>query len=130
MFGTKSLPETTPTTDKITDQLTDSAQNALSAAQTSANQVLDSLAGNVQDLRKYASPIFAQAEGQARELLLTGRDAVRQASHQVSDAARHARDGTVGYVKDEPVKAMLIAAATGAALMALVSMLSHSRGRS
>jgi hypothetical protein len=33
----------------------------------------------------------------------------------------------VGYIKDEPVKAMLIAAATGAALMALVGLVSRSR---
>ena len=37
-----------------------------------------------------------------------------------------AQDTTVGYIKDEPVKSMLIAAATGAALMALVSMMSRS----
>jgi ElaB/YqjD/DUF883 family membrane-anchored ribosome-binding protein len=34
---------------------------------------------------------------------------------------------TVAYVKDEPVKAMLIAAATGAVLMGLISMMGRSR---
>jgi hypothetical protein len=42
------------------------------------------------------------------------------------DKALRASDNTVGYIKDEPVKAMLIAAATGAALMALVSLITRS----
>lgn len=41
-----------------------------------------------------------------------------------------ASDDTVSYIKDEPVRAMLIAAATGAALMALLSMMGRSRDRS
>jgi ElaB/YqjD/DUF883 family membrane-anchored ribosome-binding protein len=129
MFTTKTSPDTTALTDKIADKIADGAQHALSAAQHTTNAALDSVSGNVQDMRNYAAPILANAEGQVREMLQNGRDAVRNTSHQVSDAARHARDGTVSYVKEEPVKAMLIAAATGAALMALVSMVSHSRGR-
>ena len=39
----------------------------------------------------------------------------------------HASDATVNYIKEEPVKSILVAAATGAALMALVSMMSRSR---
>jgi ElaB/YqjD/DUF883 family membrane-anchored ribosome-binding protein len=38
-----------------------------------------------------------------------------------------ATDSTVNYIKDEPLKAMLIAAATGAALMALMALLNRSR---
>jgi ElaB/YqjD/DUF883 family membrane-anchored ribosome-binding protein len=55
-------------------------------------------------------------------------DSVRDSSRQLRDRAQHASDSTVRYIKDDPVKAMLIAAATGAALMALVSLVSHSRG--
>lgn len=134
MFATKSFPETTAVTEKIADKIAhtigDGAEHALSAAQNTAHTALDSLAGNVKDMRQYAAPILANAEGQVRDLVQSGQEAVRHTSHQIAEAARHARDGTVGYVKDEPVKAMLIAAATGAALMALVSMVSHSRDRS
>jgi len=37
------------------------------------------------------------------------------------------QDMTVAYVNDEPIKAMLIAAATGALLMGIISMLGRSR---
>ena len=43
------------------------------------------------------------------------------------DRAAKVSDNTVGYIKDEPMKSMLIAAATGAALMALVSLVTRNR---
>ena len=56
-------------------------------------------------------------------------DGLRDASHQLQDKAHGASDSAVRYIKHEPVKAVLIAAATGATLMALFSLLSHSRHR-
>lgn len=126
MIDSKNSPGSSPLTDKFAD----SAQHALSAAQSTANNALDGLSGNVQEMRNYAGPLIANAQSHAHDLLQSGRDSVRNASHQLTDAARHARDGTVSYVKEEPVKSMLIAAATGAALMALVGMMSRSGGRS
>ena len=52
-----------------------------------------------------------------------GIEAVRDGSQQLREKAQRATDSTVAYVKDEPIKAMLIAAATGAVLMGLISML-------
>ena len=51
-------------------------------------------------------------------------DSVRDTSRQLRVKAEHASDTTVNYIKEEPVKAVLFAAATGAALMALVSLAS------
>lgn len=111
----------------FTDKMANTAEHAIQATQHAANGALDSLSGSVQGIRNQAGPLLANVTGQANALLHSGRDAVRNATHQVTDAAAHARDGAVSYVKEEPVKALLIAAATGAALMALVSMMSHSR---
>ncbi|KPF47790.1 hypothetical protein IP87_21050 [beta proteobacterium AAP121] len=54
-----------------------------------------------------------------------GAAALREGSHQLMDRAQHMRTDTVTYIRDEPVKSMLIAAAAGAALMALASLLSR-----
>ena len=54
-------------------------------------------------------------------------EAVRDTSQQLRERAQQAQDMTVAYVKDEPIKAMLIAAATGALLMGLISLLGRSR---
>jgi ElaB/YqjD/DUF883 family membrane-anchored ribosome-binding protein len=122
-----SITSASQDTSKFADKVADSAEHAIAATQHAANGALDNLSGKVQGIRNQAGPLIANVTGQATELLQSGRDAVRHASHQVTDAALHARDGAASYVKEEPVKALLIAAATGAALMALVSMMSHSR---
>jgi ElaB/YqjD/DUF883 family membrane-anchored ribosome-binding protein len=63
---------------------------------------------------------------QASALAQRGVDAVRDRSLQARDQALRASDSTLNYIKDEPVKAVLIAAATGAALMALIGLLRKS----
>lgn len=70
-----------------------------------------------------------QATAQAKAAAQRGVAAVREGSQHLLDRAHHAQDVTTGYIKVEPVKSMLIAAAAGAALMALVSLLTRSRDR-
>ena len=45
------------------------------------------------------------------------------AGKQVRDSANMVSDRTITYIRDEPVKSMLIAAATGAALVALARLM-------
>ncbi len=90
------------------------------------NNLADQAAHLVQGASNQASALAQQAG----DLTQHGLDAVRDSSRQLRDKAQRASDVTVRYIQDEPVKAMLIAAATGAALMALVSLISHGRNRS
>ncbi len=120
---------TTPiaqTIDSLADKATGSADNAMFATQHAANGALNMLADKVLEIRNQAEPMLANANGQAKDYLHQGIDSVRHASQQLAGAALHARDGATSYVKEEPLKAILIAAATGAALMALVSLISQS----
>lgn len=65
----------------------------------------------------------------ASSLMHRGMESVRHTSQQLRDDARRAGDNTVTYIKQEPVKSVLLAAATGAALMALVNLASSWRHR-
>jgi ElaB/YqjD/DUF883 family membrane-anchored ribosome-binding protein len=67
------------------------------------------------------------AAEQALGVAHRGVEAVRHTSQNLLDRAHLATDHTAAYVKDEPVKALLMAAAAGAALMALVSLVTRSR---
>lgn len=116
-------------TSNLVDHAADKADGAIRSTQRVANDTLDSLSGSVQDIRQKASPALSRATEQASAYAQRGLDSVREASQQLRDRAARASDSTVGYVRDEPVKAMLIAAATGAALMALMSLLGSSRSR-
>jgi ElaB/YqjD/DUF883 family membrane-anchored ribosome-binding protein len=51
---------------------------------------------------------------------------VRETAQQVRERAARASQTTVSYIRHDPVKSVLIAAATGAALMALVSLLTRT----
>lgn len=121
---------TTPsnhTPDNLIDQASQSADHAIRATQQAATQAVDSAGNALQDLRKQTTPVLERASEQVSALAHRGLDSVRETSHQLRLKAEHASDSTVGYIRQEPVKAVLIAAATGAALMALVSLVARSR---
>jgi len=119
----------TESTDNLVDQAAVSADRAIKTTQRVANEALDSLSGSVQEMRDHAAPALNRSSEQLAALAQRGVDVMRDSSQQLRDRALRASDSTVGYIKDEPVKAMLIAAATGAALMALVSLLTRTRDR-
>lgn len=70
-----------------------------------------------------------QASEHVGALAQRGMDSVRDTSQQLRHKAHQAGDDTLDYIKDEPVKAILIAAAAGALLMTLISLISRSRDR-
>lgn len=53
-----------------------------------------------------------------------GIDAVHDGALQLRDKAQSGTDATVLYIQREPINSVLIAAATGAALMALLGLMS------
>jgi ElaB/YqjD/DUF883 family membrane-anchored ribosome-binding protein len=111
----------------LVDQAGASADHVIKSTQRVANEALDSLSGSVQDIRSQAAPTLNRTGEQIGALAQRSVDAVRDSSQQLRDKAMHACDSATGYVKDEPVKAMLIAAAAGAALMALLGLMTRSR---
>ncbi len=110
-------------TPNLADQAADTAQSAIRSTQSVANSAFDRLTSKVDDVRDQAGPLIDRLSSQAESAARRGVDAVRDTSAQLREKAQRVSDSTVGYIKDEPVKAMLIAAATGAALMALVSLM-------
>lgn len=89
---------------------------------------------NLQDTAvKYVDGAVAKTQHMtdaANALLKSGVDSVRHTTHQMRDSALLATDKTTQLIRDEPIKSVLIAAATGAVLMALVGLVSRSSGRS
>ncbi|MDP2369485.1 hypothetical protein [Rhodoferax sp.] len=122
-------PSSLTPSHNLADQAAQSADNAIRSTQRVTNDALDGLAGTVQGIRHQAAPMLDHASERASALAQRGLDGVRDASHHLQERFQSASNGTVNYIKEEPVKSILIAAATGAALMAMISLVSHSRGR-
>lgn len=127
MASTSESKPYTSTANEYTDKATQKADDAIKSTQRMANDAMDSLSDKVEDLRSQAGPTINRLATQAEDAARRGIAAVKENTQQLREKAMQATDTTVTYIKDDPIKAMLIAAATGAALMALVSMMGRSR---
>jgi ElaB/YqjD/DUF883 family membrane-anchored ribosome-binding protein len=120
-------PTTTTEGSMLADRAAASAHNAIHSTQTAANAMLDRLDGQVDSAHDRAVPLLNRLTSQAETTARRGVEAMRDTSTQIRERALKASDSTAGYIKDEPLKAMLIAAAAGAALMALLGLIGRSR---
>ena len=115
------------TANDLADQAASKADMALKSSRRVANDALDSLESSVDTLRESVPAAFTRAAAQVEEITRRGLDRAKEASAGVRDQVYKAGDRTVGYIKDEPVKSVLIAAATGAAVALLVGWAMRSR---
>lgn len=88
---------------------------------------MNSLTGTSDGLAYGASPLLAKKSEKVDALLLQGLDAVQGAGKKLLDKASHANQVTFTYIRKEPVKSVLIAAASGALLGALLTLVTRSR---
>lgn len=98
------------------------------AAANTAEQVGHAAAHTTHLVRDRVLPGAARLATQAEDLAHRGVGAVRHGSQQLRERAHDASDRGINYVREEPVKAVLIAAAAGAAVMLLANLLSQRRG--
>jgi ElaB/YqjD/DUF883 family membrane-anchored ribosome-binding protein len=126
---------TTPTSaaaekmGEYTDRAAVKAEHAIESTKNAANHALDSLHGKVEDLRNTVPGAVSRAAAQVDELAHKSIERARAASAQVREQMHVAGDRTVNYIRDEPVKAVLIAAATGAVVAMLMSWMRGSDHR-
>lgn len=109
------------------DQLAGAIDQAARSGQHTIDQALDSLSNKVEEATSQVAPLLDRLSAQAGAATKRAIDAVRESSRQVRHEATRVGDTTVAYVRDEPVKAVLLAAATGALLMGLIGLVRRSR---
>jgi ElaB/YqjD/DUF883 family membrane-anchored ribosome-binding protein len=107
--------------DALARSAADRADNALDATHSALNSLQD----GVENLRDKAPGAIGRAAARLDDLQRRGVDAARKVGTKVQDQAVKTGERTVGYIKDEPMKSVLIAAAAGAALAALIGMASR-----
>jgi hypothetical protein len=95
--------------------------------QVFAEKTADTVNGGIRNARQTATKIRETAADQAQTLLGRGIDSAKAIAQQVRDGAMQASESLVTYAKENPVKAFLIAAASGAFLLTLFNALSRSR---
>lgn len=111
------------TADRLSGRAGYAFDDTLDATQRAARRSLERLSDGADEMRDQFAPRLQRWAGQASELARRSGEAMRHGSERLRDGALHASDRTVGYVRHEPVKSMLIAIAAGAALVALAGLL-------
>ncbi len=109
----------------------DALDQALDTARASRQYAADALhqAGEgLHEARDRVAPLVDRFTSQASDYARRGVHAVRDGSLSLRDKAYRASDHTVGYIKDEPIKSILVAAAAGAAIAAIIGYV-RSRNR-
>jgi ElaB/YqjD/DUF883 family membrane-anchored ribosome-binding protein len=114
-------------TEQAAEQVGQRADEALKSARRVANGAIDSLHDKVDQMNEAIPGALSRAAARVDEITRRGIEQARDTSQHMRDQVARAGDRTVGYIKDEPLKSVLIAAATGAAVAALVTMLARSR---
>ena len=71
-------------------------------------------------------PRVHAAADQAEALIQRGVNAVADGTHSLQHSGQHVQDFTLNYIRREPLKSVLMAAAAGAAVMGLVNLMRRS----
>lgn len=122
---TNSISSAADKADALVDSAKQTAESAIRSTQQTADEKLNQLADKVDSVPS-PGPTISRFANDADQLRQRSVDALRNASFQVRESALRASDNTVAYIRDEPVKSVLIAAAVGAASMALLSAVSRA----
>lgn len=115
------------TTQERLDEAARYAQDGIDSTQRRAHRTLDRLTERAADWRDEAAPVVDRLARRAGTLARDGASWVQDGTERVRSQVARASDRTVGYVRDEPVRSVLMAAAAGALIYALVRMMAGQR---
>ena len=103
-----------------TDKVADKAERTVESARHYANEALDKADAKVRSLREDIKPAIDAVGARVHEMAARGRASASETSAQARDKFNEYSDKTSAYVTQQPLKAMAIAAAAGAALALLL----------
>lgn len=131
-MNTKTLTQATAAAGDaathLADRAAEQAEQVLSGTRRVANQTIDRLQDGVDSLQSELPGGLSRAAAKMDDLARRGLDNARHASERVRLEMSRTGDATVGYIRDQPVKSVLIAAAAGAGIAALIGLLQSRRG--
>jgi ElaB/YqjD/DUF883 family membrane-anchored ribosome-binding protein len=113
--------------NELADRAAEQAEQVLKGTRRATNQAIDRLQQGVDTLQDDASGGLKRVVEKVDDLAHRGLERARYLSAEARERAAHASDSTVAYIRDQPVKSVLIAAAAGAGIAALLGLLRQRR---
>ena len=111
----------------LIDQAAHAVEGAITSTQQAANNAVGTLAEQAHHVHDDVAPVLARAADQASGLAHRGVEGAREASRQLQVRAEALSDSTAHYIQEQPLRSLLIAAATGAVAAVVISLLRSPR---
>ena len=116
------------TLEQLGDRAAAKADQALESTRGVANDTLDKLHNGVHDLRDKVPGTLSRAAEQIDDLAHRAAERARDTTALAREKVAAVGETAVSHVRDDPMKSLLIAAATGAAVAALIGYLTRHHG--
>jgi ElaB/YqjD/DUF883 family membrane-anchored ribosome-binding protein len=108
---------------ELADKATNKVQGGIQDAKRTVNRAADQLSRKADDFGSESKPWIKKAAQQTNAFA----QSVGDATQRIRDSASQASESATAYARENPVKAILIAAASGVVLATLFNMISRSR---
>lgn len=115
------------TTQDVTDKAARKAQSGVNGARDLADDATDTLSSKLDSVRDNAGPALDKATRRAQDVAAQGLQAATRAAQQLRDGVVDLAEGATEYTRKNPMKAVMIAAASGAVLFGLVKAFTSPR---
>lgn len=118
-------PPPTTLASEIAQRTAIKADQAVAATQSAVNQTADAVNEGLDNLGESGTSALTRAAAKADALANKGMEQARRAGSAVREQAQVTGDRTVEHIRQEPVKAVLMAAAAGAVVALLLGRRGH-----
>lgn len=107
------------------ERAANAADDMLEDTRRAASEAARSVHNGIDDLRDSVPATVSRVAAQAEDLTRRGVDRAVEAAHHLRERSAQLGDATVHRIQNQPVKAVMIAAAAGAAIALLTQWLSR-----
>ena len=126
MEPTEKLQSMGTQSKETVDAAAAKARDVVDSSRTAADQTMKKVGDKIDDAKDSASAALDKAAGKADKVVDMAKDRFDGLQTEVRAKASDLSNQIADYTQEDPIKAMLIAAAAGAALMGLLSLIIRS----
>jgi ElaB/YqjD/DUF883 family membrane-anchored ribosome-binding protein len=113
--------------DQLAANTAKAADRAIESGREAGARAVEAAHEGVSTLREKIPSVLGEKAAEVERLARAGIERARASCSRAREHVDAAGQRTVAYVREEPVKAVLIAAASGAVLAGAISLLTRSR---
>ncbi|WP_218510497.1 hypothetical protein [Variovorax sp. dw_308] len=118
---------TAKTPSQLADDARQTANDAVETTRAYAQNAVNAAGEKVRDLRGSVEPAVEQLANRVQQAVQRGLESASKTSARAQRQLDQAADVTGRYIADQPVRSVLLAAAAGAAITALIVLASRRR---